>query len=233
MAKNKPKKLGRPPASLSAETRERIIDAGRSAFASQGFDQTTNKDIADAAGLTTGALYHYFESKPALFLAVLVDQQERVLTRIRDAAEGVDGTIAKLHAVLDATVRLNREDPDLARFVATAPIELDRHEEFHDALGSADQVTRTGGLSEFFASIVADGHASGELDLAVDPAAIVNMVLSAMSGLAQLAGFVRDEKALAAAVDAFERLLAGTLVTARAAPARGATRRRGSRRAAS
>ena len=233
MAKTKPKKLGRPPASLSAETRERIIEAGRSAFASQGYDRTTNKDIADAAGLTTGALYHYFESKQALFVAVLVHQQERVLTRIRDAADAVEGAVAKLHAVLDETVRLNREDPDLARFVATAPIELDRHEEFHGTLGEVEQVTRTGGLSEFFFSIVADGQATGELDDTVDTLAIVNMVLSAMSGLAQLAGFVRDQKALAAAVDAFERLLSGTLVSSPAAPARGAIRRRGGRRAAS
>ena len=233
MVKTKPRKLGRPPASFSAETRERIIDAGRLAFASQGFDRTTNKDIADAAGLTTGALYHYFESKQALFVAVLADQQERVLRRLSGAADGVDGAIAKLHAVLDETVRLNREDPDLARFVATAPIELDRHEEFHGTIGSAEQVSRTGGLSEFFVSIVADGQKSGELDPTVDPSAIVNMVLSAMSGLAQLAGFVRDQAALAAAIDAFERLLAGTLVTSRVAPARGAIRRRGGRRAAS
>jgi AcrR family transcriptional regulator len=231
LPKAKPRKLGRPPASLSAETRERIIDAGRGAFAGQGYDKTTNKDIADAAGLTTGALYHYFDSKQALFVAVLLDQQDRVVGRLREAAAPVDGAVDKLRAMLEETIRLNGEDPDLARFVATAPIELDRHEEFRAPLGTPEAVSRTGGLSDLLVGIVTDGQAAGELDPDVDPAAIVNMVLAAMSGLAQLAGFRRDPAALAAAVDAFERLLAGTLVTAGSASAR-LPRRRGRRRAA-
>ena len=213
MAKVRPRKLGRPPSSMSTETRERIIDAGRQLFATHGYDKTTNKEIAEAAGLTTGALYHYFDSKQALFASVLVAQQERVLDQIRGAANDVHGAIAKLRAVLAQTVQLNSDDPELARFVAIAPIEIDRHEEFQTALTDAAGLTRTGGLNQFLLEIVADGQAAGELDSGVDPTAVVNMLLAAMSGLAQLAGFARKPRALADAVDAFIRLLAGTLVT--------------------
>ena len=46
------RRLGRPPDSSSAETRGRILDVARGCFAEFGFEATTNKTIASAAGVT-------------------------------------------------------------------------------------------------------------------------------------------------------------------------------------
>lgn len=52
--------------------REQIMDGALQVFASKGFEQATNKDIAEAAGIGSPALiYHYFKDKSALFQAVL------------------------------------------------------------------------------------------------------------------------------------------------------------------
>src|SRR5688572_16399152 len=51
------------------DTRERIYSAALSLFREHGFDATTMRDVAAAAGMSLGAAYHYFPSKDAIVLA--------------------------------------------------------------------------------------------------------------------------------------------------------------------
>ncbi len=50
---------------------DRILTQALPLFATQGYGGVTMREIARAAGLTIGTLYHYFASKRALYLAVL------------------------------------------------------------------------------------------------------------------------------------------------------------------
>ena len=63
-------------------TRDRLIEAGRDAFGERGYDATSIAEILDAAGVAKGALYHHFDTKAALFDAVL----DRVVQEIAEAA---------------------------------------------------------------------------------------------------------------------------------------------------
>lgn len=219
MTRPKARRLGRPPASMSAETRARIIAGAQRCFAINGYDKTTNKDIADEAGLTTGALYHYFDSKQTLFTTVLREKQGQILDSFVDAASRKDGALEKLCAVLDCAVELHRKDEHLARFVSIAPIEIDRHEEFQsDPASDGGPVTNTGGIAEFFASVVEKGQKMGEIDPTTDAEAMVQMLLATTAGLAQFAGF-RDPTLHERAIDSFKQLLVGSLIRS---PARGA-----------
>jgi AcrR family transcriptional regulator len=59
--------------------RQQIIDGALQVFATKGFEQATNKDIADAAGIgSPGLIYHYFKDKTDLFRQV-VEQRAPVL----------------------------------------------------------------------------------------------------------------------------------------------------------
>jgi TetR/AcrR family transcriptional regulator, cholesterol catabolism regulator len=51
--------------------REELIDAALATFASKGVDGASVKDVAEAASVTPGLLYHYFSSKEALIAVVL------------------------------------------------------------------------------------------------------------------------------------------------------------------
>ncbi|MFM7826362.1 MAG: TetR/AcrR family transcriptional regulator [Acidimicrobiaceae bacterium] len=53
-------KLGRPIGCECVDTRKRLLVEARRSFATEGFDATTNKNLAKAAGITTAAIYHYF-----------------------------------------------------------------------------------------------------------------------------------------------------------------------------
>lgn len=78
-------------AESKAATRERILDAAEVAFAAEGFGGASLDRIADAAGLTRGAIYSSFEDKADLFGAVLDRRLERRSREIGDAIAGAAG----------------------------------------------------------------------------------------------------------------------------------------------
>ena len=67
------------------ETRAKLIDAARTAFAASGYAAASMDDLTAAAGLTRGALYHNFGDKKGLLQAV-VDQIDKEMA-IRARAE--------------------------------------------------------------------------------------------------------------------------------------------------
>ncbi len=78
------------------ETRDRIHAAALSLFRKKGFDATTMRDVAAAAGVALGAAYYYFPSKEALVLAYY----ERTQARSTAQAEAVFATTNDLRARL-------------------------------------------------------------------------------------------------------------------------------------
>jgi AcrR family transcriptional regulator len=174
---SKTARLGRPPASSSAETRGRIIDVARRCFADQGYEATTNRVVADEAGITTGAIYHYFDSKLDIYKAVLDEVQDRVY-RLLATAEGEGDTfLEKLEAVYQAAYDLNRADASLAQFLGSSRIDRRRIPELAEALGPSD-----GRREAFFEAIVDRGIETGELRRD-DRAAIVNFIGAFTIGL--------------------------------------------------
>jgi AcrR family transcriptional regulator len=152
------RRLGRPPAADSADTRQRILDIARASFAAGGYDASTNRDLAAEVGLTAGALYHYFGSKFDLYVAVHDDVQQRIYGRFNAAADGATGFLGKFEAVLDTAQQLNKEDPTMAAFLGVVRADMRRHPEIREQLG--DHSTRR---DEFFIRLVDAGVASGEI----------------------------------------------------------------------
>jgi AcrR family transcriptional regulator len=55
----------------SEETRTKITEAAIKLFSARGYNKASVDDICEEAGISKGAFYHHFESKQALFLALL------------------------------------------------------------------------------------------------------------------------------------------------------------------
>jgi AcrR family transcriptional regulator len=55
----------------SEETRARILEAAIKLFSNHGYNKSSVDDICSEAGISKGAFYHHFQSKQALFLALL------------------------------------------------------------------------------------------------------------------------------------------------------------------
>jgi AcrR family transcriptional regulator len=68
--------------------REQILDVAVQVFARNGFHSTSMNDVADAAGVTKPVLYQHFDSKQDLYLALLDEVGNRLLTAISKATAG-------------------------------------------------------------------------------------------------------------------------------------------------
>jgi AcrR family transcriptional regulator len=89
-------------------TRARILDCALTLFRKRGFEQTTMRDIAEAAELALGAAYYYFPSKESLLLAYYARNQTEHEARVGDRlAKGTlrDKLGLVMHEKLDAVKR--------------------------------------------------------------------------------------------------------------------------------
>ncbi len=62
------------------DRRAQILDAAMRVFAQKGFTRATNRDVAREAGITTGLIYYYFESKEALLKTLLEERSPLQIT---------------------------------------------------------------------------------------------------------------------------------------------------------
>lgn len=197
------RRIGRPPATDSADTRQRILDEARIAFANGGFEAATNRSLARDVGVTAGAIYHYFGSKLDLYLAVDADVQGRVYEQMNTAVDAVDGFFAKFEAVLDVARELNAEDPSLATFIGARRMDVRRHPEISEAIAGVREREH-----DFFARIVASGVDAGEI--AEEHAAFVTeFVLTLLTGLTDRES--DDPEIHLRAITAIKMMLAGDL----------------------
>ncbi|KAB2974070.1 MULTISPECIES: TetR/AcrR family transcriptional regulator [unclassified Streptomyces] len=65
------RRRGRPPRTESAGTRERILDAAREEFSERGYEKTSVRGIAKAAGVDSALVHHYFGTKEQVFEAAV------------------------------------------------------------------------------------------------------------------------------------------------------------------
>lgn len=122
-------------------TRRLLLDAGLELFNSKGYAATTVDDIATAAGTTRVTFYAYFPSRSELMRALIDEQLNERLQRIRTAHRGStaedlvaavrDGSRAAIHGWLAQTadrwpsihaiIRIGRDaaavDPELRDLV--------------------------------------------------------------------------------------------------------------------
>jgi TetR/AcrR family transcriptional regulator, cholesterol catabolism regulator len=85
---------------VAATRREELLAIAASLFAERGFKNTTVRDIADAAGILSGSLYHHFDSKEAM-VDELLDTFQTELWKQYDEIEASDlSPRAKLEAVV-------------------------------------------------------------------------------------------------------------------------------------
>ena len=213
--------MGRPPATTSAETRARILASARKCFGQYGYEKTTNKDIATEAGITTGAIYHYFDSKPELFAAVARETDDTIFTAFADAAAAEPDAAAKINAVLRTAIRLHQEDRSLAAFASTAQLEVQRHPDVNAVLAKDP-----GRGLLFFRELVDQAIADGDVAADVPRGAMANMLVAATMGLAQFAALVDNVKVHRDATEAFMRLIEGSLFTPVERPLSAPQRRR-------
>lgn len=70
---------------MSDTRRAHVLDAARRVFADKGVEGASIREIAREAGYTAGALYSYFDSKEAIYAALLAESLDRLMAEVQAA----------------------------------------------------------------------------------------------------------------------------------------------------
>src|SRR5437868_15302091 len=102
----------RGPYAKGTERREQIIQTATNVFATEGFEGTALKRVAELVGVQEATLFHYFKGKQELLTAVLAERDKRGSGLTANAADTLD-------AMKDVAKRNNGE-PGLTTLYAVA-----------------------------------------------------------------------------------------------------------------
>lgn len=163
-----------------ARTRSRLVRAAGSVFAERGYHGATLDDIVAEAGVSRGALYHYFRNKQDLFLALLHELLTAGINEVGTLLEQDDANANTISAA--ATVFLGRIERD-RRWL---PLLL----EFL-AVGSRHSEVRAGLVTQFFrparqqtAAMIRKTNPNSAANTSMSPEEIAIGVAALINGLA-------------------------------------------------
>ncbi len=104
------------------QRRSQLLDVATRLFADRGYHQTSVSDVVTGCGVGKGVFYWYFESKEALFVAILSDALQD-MRRVQQAAIGAEGDpVNRIAQGITASMDYLSENVDIFRlfeFAAT------------------------------------------------------------------------------------------------------------------
>ena len=157
---------------------EKLMRVSVELFAENGYAQTSVQQIVDAAGVTKGAMYHYFKSKDDL----LFDIYDRILSLQR---ERIDAIVAQGLAPLP-TLRLVCED------VIVTSIEwlhegtvFFRSQHMLSEARQREVKQRRREYNDAFEAVLDAGRAAGEIRTDIPPVILISNFFSDVHYLAQ------------------------------------------------
>src|SRR5262245_41038672 len=91
---------GQPKGDKRARTRATLVEAARELIRKQGFHRTTLKDVAQRAGMTSGAIYGNFRNRDELFMALADVHWAPIKPAFRPGSTFAE----KMYALAEATI---------------------------------------------------------------------------------------------------------------------------------
>ena len=88
-----------------------VLDAARAVFEKLGIEGASIREIARAAGYTPGAIYFYYDSKEAIYGALLAESLERLNDKVAQAGTGALDPAAQLEAKASAWFDFYADNP--------------------------------------------------------------------------------------------------------------------------
>ena len=107
------------------DRRRQLLDVATNVFAERGFSATIMDDIAFACGITKPVLYQHFDSKRALYIAVLEDGGSRLIDSISIATRKSSTLREQVTLGFDAYFNFVRDDEAAFRLLFTSSSKSD------------------------------------------------------------------------------------------------------------
>ncbi|WP_349428951.1 TetR/AcrR family transcriptional regulator [Microbacterium sp. LWS13-1.2] len=164
---------GRPLTKRGEATRGRLLEAAELVFAEQGYHEASIVKITERAGIGLGTFYLYFDSKQAIFEALVLDLNRRVRHSMSEAMAGASSRLEAERAGFAGFFRFTAEHPALYRVV--------REAEFVSPEVLRTHYTR---IVEGYEAGLRAAQAAGDVDRGLDP----ETTAWALMGMGELIG---------------------------------------------
>lgn len=125
---------GRPKGDKRARTRARLLDAALELTRERGFDRTTLQDIAERAGMTTGAIYGNFRNRDELFMALARRQWAPIRPAVEPGASFAQIMAASAEALIAVLPERRAAAVGALTFRAYALTHEEVRSQFRDAM---------------------------------------------------------------------------------------------------
>ena len=133
-------------------TQRKLLDAAAIEFGDRGFHDASISSITRRAGVALGSFYTYFDSKDAIFRALVLDMSEAVKVAARDAIDDTMSPLTIERAALESFLRFAGEHKEIYRIIDEAEfVDPESYRAHYETIG------------ERIALRLADGGEAGEL----------------------------------------------------------------------
>lgn len=156
---------------------QELLDAALAVFAERGYRNTRIDDIAAAAGVTKGAVYHYFATKEELLLRAIESYHDRAFGEIDDILRDARGPVsARIRLMMRRA--FGAVNPDGQRMTLACVLQSVRH----DVPVAHQQWLRGGPIKgwRLLTSLIEEGQAAGEFRADVDAEVAARVTISGL-----------------------------------------------------
>jgi AcrR family transcriptional regulator len=171
--------LRRPGYRKSEESRRQVLDAAVLTLSSKGLAASSVQDIADAAGVSKGAVHYHFESKDELLHRVLERCCESLEARARAAFEEPGTPMERLRRAVFEMWTLRRDGAPEIRVLSEMHVHARQSEPMRASLGAALRKARSEMIASGLERLVEMG-----LRPRVSLQVVPRLILAALDGLA-------------------------------------------------
>src|SRR4051812_14378577 len=157
------------------QTRARLLDAAKEIFEENGFLEARITDIAERAGLSHGAFYHYFDSKEQVFREIaemLDDQLAEPMESVIFAPGSSTNPRERLFTALRAHLERYREEAKIMAVIE----QVSRYDEHVAAVRSARSQRHREQIESSIRGMQRRGLSDSSLDPKIAAAALASMV---------------------------------------------------------
>ena len=177
-----------------SDTKEKLLDAAQGLMLEKGFVATSIDEICEAAGLTKGSFFHYFENKEELGKVLVRRFSETMGAHFNEAACscGSADPLDRIYACIDAAIEMSKDPKSKGCLVGTLTQEL---YESHPNIRSVCCESFAAGV-RFFKKTLAEAKTKYAPRSPVDPEALAEMYLATVQGSMILMKATKDRSVM-------------------------------------
>lgn len=187
------------------ERRQKIVEAGRTLFATQGFEQTTMQNIADEAAIGVATVFRHFPRKELILFEIVSQLYQNQIPRF-ERIENLDiSPLEKVNLILEAYIDyLSEENFEMTKILETFELYVAFHDVEHEVLAQIQHVFRL--IPALITRILKQGQQDGSIRTDLQSPKIVTTIINLFGTAIKKYSLHASTKNLESSMPAIEEL---------------------------